>query len=373
LRWFAEVVLHWGGNFHTESTGSGDRTYDYVRLALNIVLSVIVGSIWVLKSKDKMNYDQWHYWFQVILRSFLFAAMLLYGLAKVFKGQFPDASLELLLQPVGEMSPMGLAWTFMGHSMAYNIFIGVVEVLGGLLLLNRNTVTLGSFIIIGVMTNVFVMNLTYDIPVKLFSFHLLLMSLLLFIGDWYRVKLVFFKNENEEKIDYFKLKLNKNLQKLIVGGKGIIKGLIVIIVLIQCFVKFDLREQLKERSELYGIWETKLFVKNRDTLAPLLTDSYQWRYLIIDSKKKATIKKMNEALDKYDFQFDDVQNQLIFNRENDTLKAQFFVNFKTDKELYLKGSLEEDTVLIHLKRKPKSDFRLVNRGFHWINESTYNY
>jgi hypothetical protein len=241
------------------------------------------------------------------------------------------------------------------------------------LLLNRNTVTLGSFIIIGVMTNVFVMNLTYDIPVKLFSFHLLLMSLLLFIGDWYRVKLVFFKNENEEKIDYFKLKLNKNLQKLIVGGKGIIKGLIVIIVLIQCFVKFDLREQLKERSELYGIWETKLFVKNRDTLAPLLTDSYQWRYLIIDSKKKATIKKMNEALDKYDFQFDDVQNQLIFNRENDTLKAQFFVNFKTDKELYLKGSLEEDTVLIHLKRKPKSDFRLVNRGFHWINESTYNY
>lgn len=267
LRWFAEDVLHWGGDFHTESTGSGDRTYDYVRLALNIVLSVIVGSIWGLKSKDKMNYDQWHYWFQVILRSFLFAAMLLYGLAKIFKGQFPDASLELLLQPVGEMSPMGLAWTFMGHSIAYNIFIGVVEVLGGLLLLNRKTVTLGSFIIIGVMTNVFVMNLTYDIPVKLFSFHLLLMSLLLFMGDWYRVKLVFFKNENVEKIDYFKPKLNKSLQKLIVGGKGIIKGLIVIIVLIQCFVKFDLREQLKERSEFYGIWETKLFVKNRDTLA----------------------------------------------------------------------------------------------------------
>lgn len=82
---------------------------------------------------------------------------------------------------------------------------------------------------------------------------------------------------------------------------------------------------------------------------------------------------MNEALDKYDFEFDDVQNQLIFNRENDTLKAQFFVNFKTDKELYLKGNLEEDTVLILLKRKPKSDFRLVNRGFHWINESIYNY
>ena len=65
------------------------------------------------------------YWFQVILRVFLFLAMTLYGLAKIFKGQFPDPSLEQLLQPVGEMSPMGLAWTFMGHSVAMAVvFVG---------------------------------------------------------------------------------------------------------------------------------------------------------------------------------------------------------------------------------------------------------
>jgi len=31
LRWFADSILNWGTNFKTESTGSGDRTFDYVR------------------------------------------------------------------------------------------------------------------------------------------------------------------------------------------------------------------------------------------------------------------------------------------------------------------------------------------------------
>lgn len=373
LRWFAENILNWGGDFHMDSTGSGDRSFDYVRLALNIILATVISAIWSLRKNDKIAYHRWYYWFQVILRVFLFAAMLLYGLVKVFKGQFSDAGLELLLQPVGEMSPMGLAWTFMGHSMGYNIFLGVVEVFGGILLLNRKTVTLGSFIIMGIMTNVFVMNLTYDIPVKLFSFHLLLSSLILFMVDWRRVKQVFFNNEAAEKLSYFTPKLNKNFQRLIIGGKGLVKILITLIVIVQCFVQFDLREQLKEKSDLYGIWETQLFIKNRDTLKPILTDDFRWRYLIVDSKNKAAVKKMNETFDRYNFQFSDKPNQLIFLKEEDSLEQHFSFQFKDSKKLHLNGILEGDTISIHLKRKPKTDFRLINRGFHWVNESTYNY
>ena len=373
LRWFAENILNWGGDFHMESTGSGDRSFDYVRLALNIILAAVVSVIWSLKNNEKMSYYRWHYWFQVILRVFLFAAMMLYGLVKVFKGQFSDAGLELLLQPVGEMSPMGLAWTFMGHSMMYNIFLGVVEVFGGILLLNRKTVTFGSFVIMGIMANVFMMNLAYDVPVKLFSFHLLLMSLILFIVDWNRIKQVFFKNETTEKVAYFTPKLNKPFERLIKGGKGLVKILITVIIAVQCFVQFDLREQLKEKSDLYGIWETQIFVKNRDTLKPILTDDFQWRYLIVDSKNKAAVKKMNETFDRYNFQFSDKPNQLIFLKEEDSLEQHFSFQFKDSKELSLNGVLKGDTISVYFKRKPKSDFRLINRGFHWVNESTYNY
>ena len=34
LRWFAENILHWGADFKTQSTGSGDRVFDYVGINL---------------------------------------------------------------------------------------------------------------------------------------------------------------------------------------------------------------------------------------------------------------------------------------------------------------------------------------------------
>ncbi len=64
-------------------------------------------------------------------------------------------------------------------SKAYTIFCGVVEVLGGVLLLIPRLTTIGAMVCFATLSNVFVLNLSYDVPVKLLSFHLLLMSLFL--------------------------------------------------------------------------------------------------------------------------------------------------------------------------------------------------
>jgi len=373
LRWFAENILNWGSDFHMDSTGSGDRSYDYVRLGLNIVLTVLIGGIWSFAKPKRSSYDILFYWFQVILRVFLSFAMLLYGLVKVFKGQFGDTSLELLLQPVGEMSPMGLAWTFMGHSLAYNIFIGFAEVLGAVLLFYRKTLTLGSMIIVGVMTNVALMNFTYDIPVKLFSVQLVLMASILCLADGRRIMNVFFRNRTAEQVIHFVPRMNPSLKKVIGGAKGFILVVLTGVIIVQCFVQFDMKDQLKSKSELYGIWESQLFIKNKDSLAPLLTDAYQWRYFIVNYKKKAVVKKMNEAIDRYSFDLDEAQKEVVFRRESDTLPHHFSYLFVNPDHLELRGVLDGDSLSIQFKRKPESDFRLINREFHWVNESTYNY
>ena len=373
LRWFAEHILSWGADFQMESTGSGDRSFDYVRLGLNVVLTLIIGVIWIALDRKRNSYDNLFYWFQVILRVFLFGVMVLYGMVKVFKGQFGGPSLELLLQTVGEMSPMGLAWTFMGHSMAYNIFLGFAEVLGGILLLNRKTLTLGSMIIIGVMTNVTMMNFTYDIPVKLFSVHLVLMALILFLVDSRRVLNVFFRNKTVEQVNHFVPIMNTTFKKVIYGAKGLVTVLLAIVIIIQCFVRFDMRDQLKAKSEFYGIWESQLFIKNNDTLPPLLTDSYRWRYLIVDLKRKAAIKKMNDSIDRYQFEIKKEQKEIILKREIDSISQHFSYTFVNPEQLQLKGVLDGDSLYIHFKRKLEMDFKLINRKFHWVNESTYNY
>ena len=373
LRWFAQNILNWGADFEMKSTGSGDRSFDYVRFGLNLILTLIIGTIWTITHRKKTVHKKLIYWFQVILRIFLFLAMTLYGLAKIFKGQFADPSLELLIQPVGEMSPMGLAWTFMGHSIAYNIFIGFAEILGGTLLLYRRTTTLGSMIVIGVMTNVSMMNFTYDIPVKLFSIQLILIASVLLIADSRRVMDVFLKNKATEKVIYYSATIGTTLKKLISGLKVLVLTLLTVAIIIQCFVRFKATDQLKVKSELYGIWESQLFIKNKDTLPPLLTDSYRWRYLIVNYKGKSAVKKMNDSIDRYQFKINKEQKEVVFKRGIDSIPHRFSYTLINPEYLKLRGVLDKDTLSIEFKRKLETDFRLIKRKFHWVNESTYNY
>ena len=373
LRWFADNILNWGADFKMESTGSGDRAFDYVRLGFNLSLTAPIVLIWSVIDHQRKSYNKLFYWFQVIIRFTLIFVMLLYGLVKVFKGQFADHSLERLLQTVGDMSPMGLAWTFMGHSLYYNIFIGFAEILGGILLIFRKTVTLGSIIIIGVMSNVLMMNLTYDIPVKLVSAHLVLMALVLLLANGQRAFDFFFKNKKIEKVEYYFPLKNRTLKNIILISKRFLVILVIGIVILQIFIRFRAQEQLKEKSEFYGIWETQIFVKDMDTIPPLLDNTYRWRYLIVDKKRKAIIKKMTDSLDRYQFEINSDLKEVIFRRVNDSIPHRFSYTFTNPQQLELNGSLDGDSLFILFNRKPKSDFRLINRKFHWVNETNYNH
>ena len=372
LRWFADTILGWGSNFEMKSTGSGDMTSHYVVLAFNAFLAIIVGIGWSFFDRKKVSYNKLFYWFQVILRVFLFNIMMVYGFGKIFKGQFPDPSLVRLLEPVGAMSPMGLAWTFMGHSFAYNIFIGLMEVIGGVLLLYRRTLTLGSLVTMGVMLNVALMNFTYDIPVKILSTHLIGMAFLLFLADSRRIINLFFRNKSTEKLNYY-LPYKKRLKTVI----SVLKVLVLIVIggtiMIQSIAQFDITDQLKMDSKFYGIWEVERFEKNNDTLPPLLTDTHRWRYLILDRKQTAFVKKMNDSLVRYQFEAQLEDNLIVLSvTKPDTVGYKLQARFITSETLVLSGKLQTDTINILLKRKPLSDFKLLNRQFHWVNEYPFN-
>src|SRR5262249_34295056 len=93
--------------------------------------------------------------------------------------QMPPGTLTKLVEPFGNFSPMGVLWFSIGASPAYEIFTGLAEVCAGTLLLVPRTAQLGAMM--GLMDSIaiFTLNMTYDVPVKLFSFHLVLMSLVL--------------------------------------------------------------------------------------------------------------------------------------------------------------------------------------------------
>lgn len=67
----------------------------------------------------------------------------------------------------GQSSPMTLLWTLVGLSPAYQISGGVLEALSGVLLLFRRTALVGALTGFVVMANVTLLNLCFDVPVKL--------------------------------------------------------------------------------------------------------------------------------------------------------------------------------------------------------------
>ena len=70
-----------------------------------------------------------------------------------------------------------LLWCFMGASPGYAIFTGVCEFAGAFLLLFRRTRVFGSLFLATVLINVVLLNVFYNVMVKLLSIHLLLVDL----------------------------------------------------------------------------------------------------------------------------------------------------------------------------------------------------
>lgn len=355
------------------TNGSGDTTYDYVLLLTHVLLSLIICIAWTVLDRNRKSYNSAYYWLCVLLRYYLASNMLGYGFAKVFHLQMPYPYLSRLLQPYGDSSPMGLVWTYVGQSKPFSVIVGLSEVICGLLLFFRKTTLVGALFSLIVMGNVVVVNFCYDVPVKLFSSVLEIMSLYLaapYLKKLFRLLVL----HKPDQINNYYQPVFTN-KRLAIGIK-ILKFLFIADALFYG-IKGSI-EQGKQYGDdapkppLYGIYNTEMVIKNNDTIAPLITDTSRWRQIVIQRDNFARIKLMNDTVRSYNFQVDTIAKKAVVYPTWDTLNRINF-NYTSDSEiLILSGSIKNDSLYIRLRRYDEKNFRLMNRGFHWINEYPYN-
>ncbi|MFT3699169.1 MAG: hypothetical protein QM831_38840 [Kofleriaceae bacterium] len=175
VTWFGGSVL--GVDVIAQQTGSGDTALGWINMLVLVLLALIVAGIWTAVDRKRVAYPRLADLLWTLLRYALAMTMLVYGFSKCPPAQMPYPDYIMLDRHVGEMSPMGMLWTFMGSSPAYEVFSGLAEITGAVLLLWRRTATLGALILVGVLTNVVLLNFTYDVPVKLYSSQLLLIAI----------------------------------------------------------------------------------------------------------------------------------------------------------------------------------------------------
>ena len=159
-------------------------TQRYEDWALIAVIAAVSAAAWTLRGPDKAtNYDTQYYWIRVIVRYRLAAGIIAYGFIKLFPLLAPFPSLSNLNTNYGDFTRWKLFSLSLGVVPSYESFLGLVEIVAGSLLLYRRTASVGAFIILIFLGNVFMSNLAYGGGEQLYSLYLISLALLVLSFD----------------------------------------------------------------------------------------------------------------------------------------------------------------------------------------------
>ena len=347
--------------------GSGDRTFDYLLVACLLLIALVITIIWTLFDRKRLSYPTLHRWLNLYVRFSLGTAMIGYGAFKVISSQFPAPTLDRLMQSYGESSPMGLLWTFMGASEAYTMFVGFAEMISGILLFPRKTTTLGALMSIGVLSNVVALNFSYDVPVKLYSSHLLAMAIFLLLPDVRRLVNFFILNRPAECARVQPLFRRPLWHR---GALVIASLFLVAVVGTSLYQSYDQRRLFTgQRSPLYGVWEVEEFSLGQSTAT---ASAPRWRRMIFDSPRRVAVQT-TDVLERYGSQLDQDKRTLTLRKRDDPGWNTVLTYEQVSPDVItFAGALNGSEMTARLRRTDERKFLLTDRGFHWINEFPFN-
>jgi len=353
--------------------GSGDKTFDWVLAFLLLVLAALATAIWSVLDRRREDYATLYKWFRVFLRFALASQMMVYGLLKVVPVQMPFPYLMRLLEPYGSFSPMGVLWSSIGATPAYETFAGCAETLGGILLVFPRTTMLGALVCLADMIEVFALNMTYDVPVKLFSLHLILMSLILLAPDFSRLAAFFFFRRDVKASPEPELFATPRANRIALAVQVVIGIWLMGVNTYGSWTSWHTYGGGHPKSALYGIWDVEQFLVDAQSHPPLFTDRDRWLRAIFDFPTSMNFQRPDDSFSGYGVSINVNQKSLALTKGSDKKwKANFTFERPTRDQLILDGEMDGHKIHMQLRLKPIDKFPLTNRGFHWINEYPFN-
>lgn len=365
----AEVVLR-------EDSGSGDQWFFWSFVFCLLIVAAVVTLIWTVLDRHRPNYQRLQAWFLLFIRICLGGQMLLYGFAKAIPTQMPEPSLAKLLQPYGEFSPASVLWHQVGSAPTYEILLGCAEVLGGLLLFVPRTATLGAMLSLVSLAQVFVLNMTFDVPVKILAFHLMLLSMVLLAPQARRLANVLVLNRPSEPAtqpDPFR----GNRTRWIAIALQVALGVWMALGFVHTGLKYwNEGGGGSPKPPLYGIWTVSEFTQDGVPVPPLTTDETRWQRVVFDVLGM-TYQKMDGTLVPVVPTVDTAAHTIAVSAPPQRPDAQpssiamFTFEQPAPDRLTLNGQLNGHPVTISLQQVDLNSFPLRGRGFNWVQDYPY--
>jgi uncharacterized membrane protein YphA (DoxX/SURF4 family) len=355
--WAGHSILHTTYDISLPEGPVSNSAHATIELSCYLVVAALATVIWSILDRKRLSYTRLYQWFRLVLRFSLAPAMIHYGVLKLLPTQMiSPPPLGVQAMRVGELTPMQMLWTFMGTSTAYESLTGVAELTGGLLLLVSRTTLLGAMISLADMLMVFTMNMCFDVHVKAWSLHLLVMSALLVAPDLPRLADVFLFNRTAPARVEPPLFRRRWL--------ALLPHALILLYGLFCLGKYGL--ELKQRyatmypprPPLYGLWSVAELTVD-GSKAPV-TDSQRWRFLTFRNPGKVTVESASGTKTSYPLQVDAATHTLTVGPAAG-LQGRFTFVQPNPNAIAFDGVWNGHATQVKLAAMP-----LVSQPFRWI-------
>ncbi|MBU6454746.1 MAG: hypothetical protein KGS72_23465 [Cyanobacteria bacterium REEB67] len=370
----AAYCFHVTPDWSHAGSGSGDQLIRWIELATYAGFALPLATVWSILDRRRRQYRFLFTLLRIWSLTFVAANMLSYGAAKIIPSQFPPLHDQDLSQTVATKSPMGILWTFMSTSQPYTIFAGLAEFAAGLLLAVPVTRVLGALLCFAVATQIFMLNMCYDVPVKILSGHLLMLSFFLLLPDVKNLFGLFCLRKIAVAFPQFEL-FQKSKINLIFwiciwlflayyaafGFIGSYKGW-----------KSSAAAVSRKPGDYSGYWLISSCLFDGKELPSTAPASQRWCSMWV-YKDRIAVCGADGQWKSYAIQKEPNGTDFLMIARDRTAQRAFFRGVMPDLDSWnLSGDVANTPCEIHLRRPLGGDSLLLNRGFHWVNEVPYN-
>lgn len=344
--WADEAVVHVPYELSFDERGISNAPYGWVQFLCTVTLACAATVVWSVLDRRRVQYARLHPWLRLAVRYMLAVIMIRYGAIKIIPSQMiAPPPLGALQQRIGDVFPNHLLWWTVGASPPFETATGLAELLGGALLLLPRTTLLGALICAANMLLVFLLNMCYDVPVKLPSLHLLVMALILVAPDLRRLADVFLFNRRAERSPVPPLFRRKWLDRVphvllfLIGLYSIKSGL-------------ELASERYERFHpprppFYGLWSVEGFARDGKEV-PLYTEPDRWRLVTFQNPGSLRVEQMAGSWKRYEIVLDLEKKKMTLGPSQD-----LFSFHQPEKDvLVLDGQLEGRRMRAKLRKVP---------------------
>ena len=95
------------------------------------------------------------------LRYYLAFYMVSYGWAKLVGQQFGEFNNAIATKPMNQVGKFYVAWYLFGLHRIFDVFIGLSQIIGSILLIINRTLLIGALILLPILTQIFIIDLAF--------------------------------------------------------------------------------------------------------------------------------------------------------------------------------------------------------------------